>query len=385
MDAINSTFSITYEVDQKHKTKYHARFRDWLCHMQRENYVVGGAMTDPKGNRSKGPSDQVDPDLFVHVGERRVDGITLRGAKMHQTGCLNAHWLLVLPGGRMVERDKEYAVVCAIPVTAPGLTFIYGRQSCDLRAMEAAQEGGSGDIDLGNAKFGGQEATVIFDDVFVPYTHVFMDGEFEFAAGLVERFTAYHRRSYICKAGLGDVLIGAAATVSDYNGTQKASHIRDKLVEMAYLNENIAGTALAASHRSTKTQAGNFQPDVLMANVCKHNVTRFPYEIARLSQDLAGGLMVTLPNAQDFDHEVAGPLLRKYLATTGHKNATVDNRRRVLRLIENMTMGRNAVGYLTESMHGAGSPQAQRVLIQRLMDLETKKTYARKLAGIEHS
>ena len=206
-----------------------------------------------------------------------------------------------MPGGRMTQSDADagYAISCALPVTAPGLTFIVGRQSCDLRSMEQTAT----DIDHGNAQFGGQESTIIFDDVFVPNHRVFMDGEFEFAAELVERFTAYHRRSYICKAGLGDVLLGAAATISDYNGTAKASHVKDKLVEMAYLNENIAGTALAASFKSTRMAAGNYMPDVLMANVCKHNVTRFPYEIARIAQDLAGGLMVTLPSDKDFENE----------------------------------------------------------------------------------
>jgi 4-hydroxybutyryl-CoA dehydratase/vinylacetyl-CoA-Delta-isomerase len=116
--------------------------------------------------------------------------------------------------------------------------------------------------------------------------------------------------------------------------------------------------------------------------VCKHNVTRFPYEISRLAQDLAGGLMVTLPSDQDFKNEVTGPILQKYLK--GRPGVSTDNRRRVLRLIENMTLGRNAVGYLTESMHGAGSPQAQRVQIQRMMDLDGKKALAQKLAGITH-
>jgi len=237
------------------------------------------------------------------------------------------------------------------------------------------------EIDQGNAKFGGQETTVIFEDVEVPPEYIFMDGEVEFAGMLVERFTAYHRRSYICKAGLGDVLLGAAATIAEYNGAAKASHVKDKLVEIAYLNENIVGTALASSSFGKPTKSGNYLPDVLMANVCKHNVTKLPYEISRLTQDLAGGLLVTLPSDKDFRHEVAGPLLEKFLATK--QGVTVENRRRILRLIENMTMGRNAVGYLTESMHGAGSPQAQRVLIQRLMDLDSKKEFAKNLAGIK--
>jgi 4-hydroxybutyryl-CoA dehydratase/vinylacetyl-CoA-Delta-isomerase len=337
--------------------------------------VIGGAMTDPKGDRSKGPSDQSDPDLFVRVVRRRDGGVVLRGAKMHQTGCLNSHWIIVMPTMRLSPRDKDYAVVAAIPVDHPGLTYIYGRQSCDTRAMEG------GEIDQGNAQFSGQEAMILIDDVFVPDDAIFMNGETEFAAMLVERFTSYHRRSYVCKTGLGDVIIGAAALIADYNGVAGASHVRDKLVEMCHLNETIYGAGIAASHESQPTPAGNYQPDDLLANVCKHNVTRFPYELARLAQDLAGGLVATLPSEKDFENPETGPLLQKYLK--GREGVKVEDRARVLRLIENMTLGRNAVGYLTESMHGAGSPQAQRVQIARQMNLEEKKKLAESLAGIK--
>jgi 4-hydroxybutyryl-CoA dehydratase/vinylacetyl-CoA-Delta-isomerase len=376
MDALNALFSVTYDVDHARGTAYHERFRAFLAHMQRENYVVGGAMTDAKGDRGKSPAEQEDPDLFVHVVERRHDGVVLRGAKMHQTGCINSHWLVVMPTLRLSARDRDYAIVAALPVDAPGITYIYGRQSCDTRALEP------GSIDAGNAQFSGQEAMIVFEDVFVPFSHVFMDGEYEFAATLVERFTTFHRRSYVCKTGLGDVLIGAAATIADYNGVGQASHVREKLVEMAHLNETIYGTGIASSHEARQLDAGNYQNDAMLANVCKHNVTRFPYEMARLAQDLAGGLMVTLPSDRDFASEVTGPILNKYLKT--RPDVSVDNRRRVLRLIENMTMGRNAVGYLTESLHGAGSPQAQRVQIARLMQLDEKKALAADLAGIEH-
>jgi 4-hydroxybutyryl-CoA dehydratase/vinylacetyl-CoA-Delta-isomerase len=342
--------------------------------MQAENFVVGGAMTDVKGDRSKAPHEQADPDLFLRVVERRDDGVVIRGAKAHQTGCVNSHWLLVMPTMRLQAADKDYAISVAVPVDHPNVSYIYGRQSCDSRAMEG------GEIDQGNAQFGGQEALIVFDDVFVPRSHIFMDGETDFAATLVERFTAYHRRSYVCKTGLGDVLIGAAATIADYNGAAQASHVKDKLVEMAHLNETIYGAGIASSHESKRTAAGNYQCDDMLANVCKHNVTRFPYEISRLAQDLAGGLLVTLPSDKEFDSSVTGPILRKYLAT--RPDVSVDNRRRVLRLIENMTLGRNAVGYLTESMHGAGSPQAQRIQIQRLVQLSEKKKLAKKLAGV---
>jgi 4-hydroxybutyryl-CoA dehydratase/vinylacetyl-CoA-Delta-isomerase len=375
MDALNSLYSTTFEIDAKHGTVYHKRLIEFVKMLQRENLMIGGAMTDVKGDRSLSPSQQEDPDMFVHVSKRDDKGIYITGAKAHQTGCINSHWILVMPTMRLQAQDSEYAIVGAVPADAEGITYIYGRQSCDTRSME------EGDMDAGNAKFSGQEAMIIFDNVFIPNEMIFMQGEYEFASMLVERFTCYHRRSYVCKTGLGDVLIGASAAIADYNGVANASHIKDKLVEMTHLNETIFGTGIASSYQSHKTTAGNYQNDDMLANVCKHNVTRFPYELSRLAQDIAGGLMVTMPSEQDFRSPEAGPLLEKYLK--GRKGVSTENRVRVLRLIENMTLGRNAVGYLTESMHGAGSPQAQRIQIARQMQLEYKKKLAKNLANVE--
>jgi 4-hydroxybutyryl-CoA dehydratase / vinylacetyl-CoA-Delta-isomerase len=375
MDALNSLYSTTFEIDAKHGTVYHKRLIEFIKMLQRENLMIGGAMTDVKGDRSLSPSQQEDPDMFVHVSKRDDKGIYITGAKAHQTGCINSHWILVMPTMRLQAQDSEYAIVGAVPADAEGITYIYGRQSCDTRSME------EGDLDAGNAKFSGQEAMIIFDNVFIPNELIFMQGEYEFASMLVERFTCYHRRSYVCKTGLGDVLIGASAAIADYNGVANASHIKDKLVEMTHLNETIFGTGIASSFQSHKTTAGNYQNDDMLANVCKHNVTRFPYELGRLAQDIAGGLMVTMPSEQDFRSPEAGPLLEKYLK--GRKGVSTENRVRVLRLIENMTLGRNAVGYLTESMHGAGSPQAQRIQIARQMQLEYKKKLAKNLANVE--
>ncbi len=374
MDAINSTYSLTYDLDAATGSHYHERFRRWLLDLHRGNVVLGGAMTDPKGDRSKGPSEQADPDMFLRVVERTPEGVVLRGAKAHQTGAVNSHWLLAMPTMRLGEHDRDYAIVAACPVDTPGLSYIYGRQASDGRALEP------GSMDNGNPCFAGQEVLVVYDDVFVPYEHVFMDGEIEYAAELVSRFTSYHRRSYVCKTGVGDVLIGAAALAAEYNGADGASHVKDKLVEMVHLNETIFSSGIAASHESFERPAGNYENDGMLANVCKHNVTRYPYEIGRLAQDLAGGLMVTMPSEADFDSEITGPVLEKYLQ--GRADIPTRDRMRILRLIENMTMGRNAVGYLTESMHGAGSPQAQRIQIARQADMNEKKHLAARIAGL---
>ncbi len=374
-DAFNALYSVSFEMDERYGTTYHERFKSFLTLMHQGNYVVGGAMTDVKGDRSLAPHQQKDPDLFVRVSKRSADGVYISGAKAHQTGCINSHWMVVMPTMRLGENDKDFAIVGAVPVDAPGITYIYGRQSCDTRSLEG------GTIDVGNHQYGGQEAMVIFEEVFIPNEYIFMDGEYDFAAMLVERFTTYHRRSYVCKSGVGDVLIGAAASIAEMNGVPKASHIKDKLVQMTHLNETIYATGIASSYQGYATKSGCFLCDDMLSNVCKHHVTKMPYEIGRLAQDLAGGLVATLPSEKDLNHPEIGKLLQKYLR--GKAEVPTEDRMRILRLIENMTLGRNAVGYLTESMHGAGSPQAQRIQIARMMQLEYKKRLAHILAGIE--
>ncbi|MBN1473429.1 MAG: 4-hydroxyphenylacetate 3-hydroxylase family protein [Syntrophaceae bacterium] len=376
MDAMNAVDSVTCEMDQKLGTNYHERFRKFMKMVQDNDYTVDGAMTDPKGDRGVSPSKQADPDLFTHVVERRKEGIVVRGAKAHQTGALNSHWILVMPTISMTKDDADYALSFACPADAEGISYIYGRQSCDTRKLEGSE------IDVGNCRFGGHEALMVFDNVFVPWENVFMCGEYEFSGMLVERFAGYHRQSYGgCKVGVGDVLIGAAALAADYNGASKASHVKDKLIEMIHLNETLFSCGIACSAQGHKTASGTYLIDLLLANVCKQNVTRFPYEIARLAEDIAGGLMVTMPSEKDLRHPEIGKIVDKYFK--GVNGVPTENRCRVMRLVENMTLGTAAVGYRTESMHGAGSPQAQRIMISRQGNLEQKKKLAKEIARIK--
>ena len=327
MDSFNSVYSTTYEVDKKYGTHYHDNFVKFATYVQ-------------------------------------------------QTGILNSHEVIVMPTIAMGPDDKDYAVSFAVPLDTEGLMMIVGRQSCDTRKTEGCQ------LDLGNSTYGGMEALTVFDNVFVPNDRIFLNGETEFAGMLVERFAGYHRQSYGgCKVGVGDVLIGATALASEYNGVEKASHIKDKLIEMIHLNETLYCCGIACSAEGQPTESGNYLIDLMLANVCKQNVTRFPYEIARLAQDIAGGLMVTLPSEKDMDHPVVGPVIRKYLA--GPAKVDVMDRFKIMRLIENLTLGTAAVGYLTESMHGAGSPQAQRIMISRQSNMPAKKAMAKHIAHIK--
>ncbi len=317
MDAFNACYSTTYDMDKKLGTNYHEKLKKYIIYCQENDLTVDGAMTDTKGDRGLAPSAQADPDMFLHIVERREDGIVVRGAKAHQTGIV-----------------------------------------------------------------GGHEALVVFDNVFVPNDRIFMCGEYEFSNSLVERFAGFHRQSYGgCKVGVGDVLIGATALISDYNGTKKASHIKDKIIEMTHLNETLYCAGIACSSEGHKTAAGSYEIDLLLANVCKQNVTRFPYEIARLAEDIAGGILVTLPSEADLNSKEVGHYVEKYLK--GVATVPTITRMKVLRFIENLTLGTAAVGYRTESLHGAGSPQAQRIMISRQSNLEAKKQLVKDILDID--
>ena len=330
MDAFNAVYSTTYETDQKYGTSYHENFNKFAAYVQENDLTVDGAMTYPKGDRSKAPHEQEDPDLFLRVVERRPDGIVVRVAKAHQTGALNSHGIIIMPTISMGPEDKDYAVSFAVPMDAEG---------------------------------------------------IFICGETEFAGMLVERFAGYHRQSYGgCKVGVGDVLI-AAAVAADYNGCAKASHIKDKLIEMTHLNETLYCCGIACSAEGHATASGNYIIDLLLANVCKQNVTRFPYEIARLAEDIAGGVVVTAPSEADLKDPKLGPYVEKFFKAA--PGVSVENRFRILRLIENLTLGTAAMGYRTDSLHGAGSPQAQRIMIARQGNLPMKKELAKKIAHVK--
>ncbi len=375
MDALNALSIVTHDIDAKYGTEYYQRFIKYLEYVQEKDLTCDGAMTDPKGDRSLPPHKQPDPDHFMRVVEEKSDGIVVRGAKAHQTGAVNSHEIITMPTVAMKEDDKDYAISFALPSDAEGITYIMGRQSCDTRKLEGDT------IDRGNIFFGGHEALVVFDDVFVPWDRLFMYKEYEFAGRLVEIFAAYHRQSYACKVGVGDVLIGASQTAAEYNGVKNASHIKDKIIEMNHLNETLYCGCIACASEGHKEASGTYCVNTLLANVHKHNVTRFPYEISRLAQDIAGGLMVTMPSESDFTSPEVGKWLEKYLKA--NPDVPTGKRMRILRLIENITLGTAAVGYLTESMHGAGSPQAQRIMISRLANMQEKQRAAKKLCGID--
>jgi len=377
MDAINAVGIETYNCDKKNKTEYWPRLLEFIKMIQKNDFVLFSGVTDVKGDRMLRPSEQKDPDMYLHIVDRNKEGIVVRGAKIHQTGSMCAHWALVVPTREMiVNKDKhvddtDYAVCFAVPNDAKGLIHVYGRGTLEAQPLQ--------DCDLGNAKFSKASPMVIFDDVFVPWDKVFLCGEVEYAGRMVRNFGNYHRHSHGgCKCGVGDVLIGAAATAAEYSGTANVSHIKNKYAEMLKVTEAIYGCSIAASVESTETPSGIFTVDPVLSNTSKLYEGKELAEVIRMMVEIAGGMTTDLPSDKDFANPEIGPMLLKYLK--GVEGVDTMDRVRIFRLVEKLAFESRDI---VSNIHGAGSPETHRMTILNNANIEAKKKLAKKLAGIK--
>ena len=361
----------TFDADRKYGTEYNKRFLEFLKYMQKNDFVANAGVTDVKGDRNLGPMDQPDKDVYLHVVEKRADGIVVRGAKCHQTGSLSAHEIIVLPTRALRKGEEEFAVAFAVPSDTAGVIHVVGRSSLDTREQDGC--------DCGNQRYSKYAPTVIFDNVFVPWNRVFLCGEVEFAADLVAYFSAFHRQSHGgCKAGKIDCMVGAALAMMAYNGTDKVSHHKEKVTDMIHRAETLYGCSLAASYEGKPMPSGTYFIDPVLANASKIHEGKEMAEATRLMIDIAGGFVADLPSDRDFDNPKVGPLLKKYLK--GSDRTPVEDRIKMFRLIEKMAM--ESADTISD-IHGGGSPAAHRLTIFRESNTQAKVKAAKRLAGIE--
>jgi 4-hydroxybutyryl-CoA dehydratase / vinylacetyl-CoA-Delta-isomerase len=372
LDCLSTLSIVTYDIDKKYGTNYNDRFITFLKYVQKNDLAANAGVTDVKGDRSLGPNEQSDKDMYLHVVERRDDGIVVRGAKAHQTGSLSSHEIIVLPTRAMGKADKDYAVAFAIPSDTKGLIHVVGRSTLDMRELDGC--------DIGNTMYSKYCPTLIFDDVFVPWERVFMCGETEFAQEMVVKFSSLHRQSHGgCKSGKIDCMIGAALTLMDYNGTAKVSHHKQKVIDMIHRAETLYACCLAASYEGKQQPSGTYYIDTALANASKLHEGKELAEAIRLMIDVCGGFVADLPSDRDFQNPEVGGLLKKYLK--GAEGQSVEDRIKMYRLVEKMAL--ESADTISD-IHGGGSPEAHRVTIYRETDLEKKKQSAKRLAGIEN-
>ena len=361
-DALNGLFQATRRADANHATDYHQRFLAYLHDVQDQDLTLGVAMTDAKGDRAKRPGRQANPDVYVHIKERRRDGVVIRGAKAIVTGAPYMHEFLVMPCRSHTPEDAAFAVCCAVPVDAPGVTIVARPAG---RPGEAAA--------TFSARYGQSTGVVLFDDVFVPHERVFLAGEHEEAAFLTTAYATHHRHSCIAaRAGFGDLLIGAGAMMIEANGLDpdRHHHVRDAMVALITITEGFYACGVAASVYGAADPAGSVMPDAVFANIGKLLLATQIYDMQRLAHDVSGGLIVALPGP-DEDHN---PETRASLAAVlgGRADIPAAQRLEVSRLIEDLTASYQGGWYSLISLHGGGSPEAMKREIWRAYPVAEK-------------
>jgi len=369
-NALNAMWAATYNMDKDLGTDYHKRIKNWLKDAQEQDITISGALTDPKGDRTKSPSQQKDPDMSLHVVKKKDDGIIVRGAKVMICGVAASNEIFVMPGTGLKEADKDYAVSFAIPRDIENLTVVESRRPSDKRELE---EGFDIPVDIG----GITQAYLLFEDVFVPKERVFMCQEFAYTLEAVMNFIALYRAAIGgCVAGQGDVMIGAAALMARANGLSEKI-FREKITEMIINNETTFGIGVAASVLGKKHPSSLWIPDQLLSNVNKVHVGKLPYDTKRLTQDIAGGIAETgcLPSCEDINNQKYGGLLKKYLKA----NCSGETRAKIARLIEWLTIGAGVPG----CMHGGGSPDGAKLMINAKSDINHYIELAKHLANIK--
>jgi 4-hydroxybutyryl-CoA dehydratase/vinylacetyl-CoA-Delta-isomerase len=354
-DALNGIFQATKRADAAHGGDYHQRFLHYLHETQAKDLALGIAMTDAKGDRARRPGAQTNRDVYVHIKERRPDGIVIRGTKAIVTGAPYMHEFLVMPCRTHTREDADFAVCCAVPVDAPGVTIIARRAG---RPGEAAAKF--------SAKYGQSTGVVIFDDVFVPHDRVFLAGETEEGGFLTTSYATHHRQSCIgARAGFGDLLIGAGALMIEANGldADRHGHIREAMVDLITITESFYACGVASSVYCVKDPGGSVMPDAVFSNIGKLLLATKIYDMHKLAHYVSGGLVVALPGP-DEDHN---PETRASLAAVlgGRDDIPAEQRREVARFIEDLTVSNQAGWYSVMSLHGGGSPEAMKREIWR--------------------
>lgn len=374
-DAINALAICTKEIDEAKGTNYHERFMNYLKDYQKNDLVGCCAQTDSKGDRLKRPSEQSNPDHYVHIVQERDDGIIVSGFKMSITQAAYADEILVIPTRALKADDRDFAVAFALPADWDNMHLItrpvWLRDKDDKNAPPFS-------------KYGVSDSVIFFDNTFVPKERVFMCGEWEFGRRLALLFADSHRHSYSgCKPAVSDILCGAASLAAQANNIEKVPHVKEKLTEYAGAAELAYAAGIASAVFGEKTKSGVFFPNPIYANVGRRLTGELIYHEYNLLTEIAGGISVTLPFKEDFFAPETKEYLEKFIVR--NPNLTADYSLKLWKFIEDISASPMTAWYEIAGVHGGGSPIMETIALSIEFDFETRKNLARYLAGIDES
>ena len=372
-DMLNGISVVSKDIDNKYGTHYYDNFLKYLEYFQENDLVAAGAQTDTKGDRLARPSQQWDPDQYLHVVERREDGVVVCGCKVHNTIAPYADEIIVTPTRLMGKTEGDYAIAFAIPADAEGIYLI---------CRDALVSKREANLEAPITNIGDVESMTVFDHVFIPNERIFMNGETEFAGPMALSFALYHRHSYTgCKPGVGDVIMGATALLADYNNITKEGHVKEKLVDLISVAELVYAAGMASAYKSRKAASGTQVPDVIYANVGRRHAGHNIFHEYNILCDIAGGLSCTLPGSKDYNNPEISEYVKKYV--TRREGVSAEDCYRAYAMASDILTGDFYSIMLVAGVHGGGSPIMEDIAIIGSYDLKSKKALAKHLAGID--
>ena len=353
------------------RPEYVERMYEFQEFVLREDIRLTECITDAKGNRSSAPGKQVDKDMYVRVVDRKSDGIIINGAKLHITGAAFGHYLMVMPTKNMKPGEEDYAVAAAVPVNAPGVKIINttpAPRGDELRHFPVS------------SKHVMPDGFVILDNVFVPYEHVFLDGEGAYAATFAHSLGLWERLGGTAfMADQADVLVGLAQLIAEANGSAGIGHIKEKISEMIIHATLIRGCLEAALARSKETPDGFVFPDELYTNAAKYQAAANFALMVRHLHDIGGGAIVTAPSIADLENAELRPFVEKYMATDGDNG---EWRTRLFHGIRDLTADSYGGWHLVTNLQSGGGLYAQRLVTRKHYPMDRAKEMALKEIGM---
>lgn len=372
-DLLNACSSVSYDVDKEKGTEYYQRLMNFMKYFEEEDLTSPICITDAKGDRSMRPGQQWDPDQYVHIVEKKSDGIVVRGCKQHISMAAYADELVTLPTRALRKEEAEYAVGFVIPADWDNIKLVttaYGRKRTHY--------------DSPSSHWGAADSFVIFDDTFIPWERVFICGETDVGFRIGVLGALYHRFNYsACKPALTEIIIGAAALAAEYNGIERAPHVTGKLADLIAVAELVYAAGTAASLLAKKMPSGTYVPDETLIHVARYLAGKNIYHEYQTLADLGGGLAATLPHEADFANPEISDLLFKYIRRK--EGVPEENIHMLWRFIHDLVAGNfTGVGQVG-ALHGGGSPVMEEIGLRYSYDIEEKKQVVKRLAGIKET
>ncbi|WP_051350998.1 4-hydroxyphenylacetate 3-hydroxylase N-terminal domain-containing protein [Sulfobacillus thermosulfidooxidans] len=351
-DALFGLLEVLPDVDVRYGTHYTERVRNFWTKARNHDWALAVAQTDVKGDRSRRPADQKSPDAYVRIVNRSSEGIWIRGTKVHTSVAINANWLLVLPTREMRAADQDYAVCCAVPVNAQGLTLVaspYLEHATDVWEHPLS------------AQHKMVETVTIFDDVFVPWDQVFLAGEWDAAGAIAKAFVEFHRFTAVSyKLPLLQALVGVASLLAEYNGIRHARHVQMALGDLVLYEMTVRSILDNAADQGQRMVSGIFRPNIPLVNLAKYHFATGLHQAFHRVQDIAGGLLVTAPSWEDWQNPQFGEWFEQAFA--GHEIGGFE-RMAVMHLASDLVASELAAYHLVLAVHAEGSIEAERMTI----------------------